>query len=137
MAYNNYFGANYTPYQTAYTTNYTGQNYQTQMPMQQNQPQPQPSGSIMTVFVNTEDEVPGYPVAAGTTVLLLCFPAEKFWLKSTSTNGVPEALREFPFKEKTIAPAQTNTNTVTRDEFNELSSKIDKLIQDLGGAQNG
>lgn len=135
MTYNNNFGANYTPYQTAY--NYTGLNYQTQMPMQQNQPQPQPSGSIMTVFVNTEDEVPGYPVAAGTTVLLLCFPAEKFWLKSTSTNGVPEALREFPFKEKTIAPAQTNMNAVTRDEFNELSSKIDKLIQDLGGAQNG
>ena len=134
MAYNNYLGG-YYPGQPISTTpgvqTYANNGYQTALP------QPQQSGSIMTVFINSEDEVPGYPVAAGTTVLLLCFPVEKFWLKSTSTNGVPEALREFPFKEKTIAPVQTNTNAVTRDEFNELSSKIDKLIQELGGTQNG
>ena len=132
MAYTNYYGgANFAPYNP--TVTYPMTNMQTQQ-----QPQvSQNSGNILTVFINSEDEVGTYPVQAGTTVLLLCFPAKKFWLKSTSTNGVPEALREFPFEEKTVVQPQTNQNGVTREEFNELSSKIDKLIQDLGGTQNG
>ena len=110
--------------------------YQTIVPMAQ-QPQPQQnSGSIMTVFINSEDEVNSYPVAAGTTVLLLSFSCKKFWLKSTSTSGVPEAIRVFPFEE-TTSPQPSNQNGVTREEFNALSSKIDKLINDLGGASNG
>ncbi len=135
MAYNNY-GVNYLPYnQPVPATPYLGQNLQYQQSMQ---PQQQQSGSIMTVFINSEDEVNGYPVAAGTTVLLLCFSAKKFWLKSTSTSGIPETLREFPFEEKIVAPQKQSAQSgVTRDEFNELSSKIDKLIADLGGGSNG
>ena len=116
-------GANFSPY---------GGN-QTLPPLQQ-QPQQQ-SGSIMTVFVNSEDDVMSYPVAAGTTVLLLSFNLNKFWLKSTSTNGVPEGLREFPFKE-TTPKSKSQPDSVSRDEFNALSKKIDKLLKDLGGSSN-
>lgn len=119
---NPYGGINFTPY-----------SYQTAVPMQQ--PQQQASGNIMTIFIGSEEEANSYPVAAGTTVLLLCFQQKKFWLKSTSTSGVPEQLREFTFDEKT--PTLTARGSVSRDEFDKLSAKIDKLINDLGGASNG
>ena len=93
------------------------------------------SGNIMTIFIGSEEEANSYPVAAGTTVLLLCFQKKKFWLKSTSTSGVPEQLREFSFDEKTPTPVAQGG--VTREEFDSLSKKIDKLINDLGGASNG
>jgi hypothetical protein len=123
------------------TTNFSPYNYQTAVPMPQmnNQPSPQNqqnAGSIMTVFVHSEDEVIGYPVAAGVTVLLISFELGKFWLKSTSTSGVPQALRIFPFTEET-PKQETTVNGVSREEFESLSQKIDKLISDLGGNSNG
>jgi hypothetical protein len=123
-------GANFSPY-----------NYQTAVPMPQMNAQQSPqnqqsAGSIMTVFVHSEDEVIGYPVAAGVTVLLISFELGKFWLKSTSTSGVPQALRIFPFTEET-PKQETQVNGVSREEFESLSQKIDKLISDLGGSSNG
>lgn len=115
--------------------NFAPNNFQTAVPIPQPQPQQTP-GSIMTIFVNSEDEVRNYPVAAGVTVLLLSFNLKKFWLKSTSTNGVPELLREFPFEETTPQTQPTGTG-VSREEFDLLSKKIDKLIADLGGNANG
>ena len=107
-------------------------NFQTAVPLPQAQQTP---GSIMTIFVSSEDEVKNYPVAAGVTVLLLSFNLKKFWLKSTSTNGVPETLREFPFEETT---PKTETSTgVSREEFESLSKKLDKLLSELGGESNG
>lgn len=127
-------GYNTNPYAgNNFSSNPYNISYQTQFPVQQPQ---QNSGSIMTVFINSEDEVNSYPVAAGTTVLLLSFSCMKFWLKSTSTSGVPEPIRVFPFEE-TTTPQPSNQNGVTREEFNALSSKIDKLINDLGGGSNG
>lgn len=128
------YNGTYYPSSTGSYIPYT--NYQTTVPLPQ-QPQPQNnSGNIMTIFVNSDEDANNYPVAAGTTVLLLCFNLKKFWLKSTSTSGVPEQLREFSFEETTVTPAQ-NQSGVTREEFDSLSKKIDKLISDLGGAANG
>lgn len=128
-------GYNTTPYYPTATggMNFSPYNYQTAAPM--SQLQQQASGNIMTIFIGSEEEANSYPVAAGTTVLLLCFQLKKFWLKSTSTSGVPEQLREFTFDEKT--PTLTARGSVSRDEFDKLSAKIDKLINDLGGASNG
>ena len=116
-------GVNFNPY-----------NYQNVVPMTQPQTQNN-SGNILTIFIGSEEEANSYPVAAGTTVLLLCFQQKKFWLKSTSTSGVPEQLREFTFDEKT--PTLTARGSVSRDEFDKLSAKIDKLLNDLGGTSNG
>lgn len=127
MAYNTNL---YYPTQAA-GINTIPNNFQTAVPMPQQTP-----GSIMTIFVNSEDEVRNYPVAAGVTVLLLSFNLKKFWLKSTSTNGVPESLREFPFEETTPQTQPAGTG-VSREEFDSLSKKIDKLIADLGGNANG
>ena len=128
--------AGYNTNNMYYPTNtgtFSPYNYQVAVPM--TQPQQQASGNIMTIFIGSEEEANSYPVAAGTTVLLLCFQQKKFWLKSTSTSGVPEQLREFSFDEKTPVPVAQGG--VTREEFDSLSKKIDKLINDLGGASNG
>ena len=99
------------------------------------QPPTQTNGSLMTVYVNNEDDVTMYPVAAGTTVMLISFEQKKFWLKSRGTNGVPMPLRSFSFEE--LAPSYQNQNTsVSREEFSALSSKLDKLIAELGGAKS-
>lgn len=103
-----------------------------QMPAQQAPLQPQQNQSgLMTIMVSSEDEMLNYPVAAGVTVLLISFNLGKFWLKSTSTNGVPQQPRIFDFTEKTTI--QPTTNGVTREEFDSLNQKIDKLIAELGG----
>lgn len=121
----------YNPYfpQTTYPT-YTQPvpNTQTSVPLQQ----PQQQTSLLTVFVDSEAEVNDYPVAAGTTVQLISFKMGKFYLKSTATNGVPQPIRVFNFTEETKAPEIQN-GAVSRDEFNALNEKLNKLIQELGG----
>lgn len=125
-AYNNY------PQLNPQTTvgNFSPYSYQTAVPIQQ--PQQNTQSGLMTIMVSSEDEMINYPVAAGVTVLLISFNLGKFWLKSTSTNGVPQQPRVFEFTEKTTI--QPTTNGVTREEFDSLSSKIDKLIAELGGS---
>ena len=109
--------------------NFSPYNYQTAVPLQQ--PQQNQSG-LMTIMVGSEEEMMNYPVAAGVTVLLISFNLGKFWLKSTSTNGVPQQPRIFTFDEKTAV--QQAPQTVTREEFDSLNSKIDKLLAELGGS---
>lgn len=106
---------------------------------QQSFPQSNP-GSIMTIFVNSEDEVLNYPVAAGLTVMLVDFNHKKFYLKSTGVNSVPQPLRKFPFEEEVVQtpqiPMASNGTYVSREEFSALNSKLDKLISELGGTKN-
>ena len=131
--------APYNYYANPYPTTGNVPQYTTYQPMMQQlspqQTQQQPSNSILTVFVNSEDEVNLYPVAAGVTVMLVCFSNHKFYLKSTSKTGVPEPLRIFPFTEETQV-AQENQNVgdyATKEEMRSLSDKLDKLIASLGG----
>lgn len=131
--------APYNYYANPYSTTGNVPQYPAYQPMMQQlspqQTQQQPSNSILTVFVNSEDEVNLYPVAAGVTVMLVCFSNHKFYLKSTSKTGVPEPLRIFPFTEETQI-AQENQNAgdyATKEEMRSLSDKLDKLIASLGG----
>ena len=88
---------------------------------------------LMTILVNSEDEVGYYPVAAGLTVMLVSFNLGKFWLKSTGKNGVPVPLREFSFEEKQVQPV--DTSYATKEEIKSLNEKLDKLIAELGGTK--
>ena len=119
--------ANYNPYMQIGTQQFNPY----MIPQTQLQQQPQQTGSILMIQIQSDDEVNTYLVAAGTTVMLINFSTMKFWLKSTNTSGVPEPVRKFSFKEEVTHSPQTNT--VTREEFNNLSEKIDKLLKDLGG----
>lgn len=115
------------------------QNYNPYMNTQPTYVQPQNTNSFYTVLVNGETGANAYPVASGNTVLLMDFEANKFWLKSTNVNGIPQQLRSFSFKEEIQEPQITN-QSVSRDEFNALSqnvasltNSINKLLKDLGG----
>lgn len=122
----------YYPY-LPYPTTYNPTSYSNQIPVnQQSQPQPQQQTSLLTVFVDSKAEVNDYPVAAGTTVQLISFKMGKFYLKSTATNGVPQPIRVFNFTEETKAPEIQN-GAVSRDEFDALNAKLDKLLKELGG----
>ena len=92
----------------------------------------QNTNSVMVVFVDGEAGARSYPVAAGNTVMLMDFNSNNFWLKSTDTTGMPQQLRTFEFKELIQQPAQSPAG-VSREEFNSLSDKLDKLIAELGG----
>lgn len=91
------------------------------------------TNSIMTVFVNGRAGADAYPVAAGYTVLLIDFNTKQFWIKGTDANGVPQRMREFNFDEVIQQPTNPNPDVVTRSEFESLTSKLDKLIAELGG----
>ena len=134
MAYtytNPYFPASVNPSALNPTTvggiNYSPSYGQTAVPLQTQQ-----QTSLLTVFVDSEAEVNDYPVAAGTTVQLISFKMGKFYLKSTATNGVPQPIRVFSFTEETTAPEIQN-GAVSRDAFDALNAKLDKLIAELGG----
>lgn len=117
------------------TQTYQAQTYQTPQPSYSYTPQTQQqNGSLMTVIVSGEDDVNVYPVAPGVTVMLISFEKNKFWLKSRGNDGVPLPIRSFPFKEE--QPITNNQNeAVSRKEFDELTNKLNKLLDELGGTK--
>ena len=134
---------NTSPYYPTATggINFAPSNYQAVVPVmqqpQQPQQQPQQQSGSLTIMDSSEEEMLNYPVAAGVTVLLISFNLGKFWLKSTNTNGVPQVPRAFDFTEKVAAQVapQTQTTGVSREEFNQLSEQVKKLIEELGGTK--
>lgn len=88
---------------------------------------------LITVLIQDDDMVNRYPVGLGNTVILINFNSGKFWIK-TNPNGFPPPPRSFDFKETTPQQLQ-NEGGVSRDEFNSLSEKLDKLIAELGGGK--
>lgn len=110
--------------------------------MQTPAPQSQAQGCI--TWVQGEEGAKAYLVAAGNSVLLMDSEAKTFYVKSTDVSGMPLPLRIFDYTEREAhskAAAQTPAaDYVTREEFNKLSAKIDRLNRDLGveeGTDNG
>lgn len=93
------------------------------------QPYQQVQG-MMLVPVHNETTVNTYLVGAGNTVAFCDFNAGTLWLKSTTPQGIPEAVRKFELKE--ITPKPQNENAVSREEFTALNDKFDKLLEMLG-----
>lgn len=92
----------------------------------------QSANELMVVMVDDEQAVQNYPVAMGTSVMLMDYQNRKFWIKSM-TNGVTPSITEHEFK---VVSGDSNNSgsNVTRDEFDALSenvSKLQKIIEDL------
>lgn len=79
------------------------------------------------VFVNGEQGANNYPVAAGNTVYLMDFESGQFWIKSTNSNGSPQPMRSFSFKETTpkIEANNFEGNYVTKKELDDLKEYLD------------
>ena len=80
----------------------------------------------MPIEVRDEAEAKTYPVAANTTVALICFPANKFWIKSTNASGTVVAFRTFDFTEKKEEAPQY----ITKADFEAFKKE---LFDSLGG----
>lgn len=91
------------------------------------------SGSVMTVFVSSDSSAATYPVAAGSTVALVDLDHGNMWFKSTDMNGMPCPIRTFKIEE--VTPQPQNTDTVTRQEFDELSSQLQQILAALKGKE--
>nr|DAV12361.1 MAG TPA: hypothetical protein [Caudoviricetes sp.] len=92
----------------------------------QNFQQPQRPAEVLTIdTVNGESMANSYYVAPGVTSFLVDFSNGVFYLKSVSSNGVPQKLRVFEFNERS-PQAATPVNSVSTETTN-IQSQIDEL----------
>ena len=120
-AYNNYFPMNYQPVQ--YAPQYTP-------PVVQQQ-----NNNTGITWVQGEAGAKAYPVAAGSSMLLMDSETENFYIKSTDSSGMPQPLRKFKYKEildnqptepPTVAQAVDSSQFVTREEFERRISELSR-----------
>lgn len=122
-------------YQQAAQMPYLPQQYQIPSPASQS---PGQSNNNL-IWVQGESAAKAYPVAPGTSQLLMDSESECFYIKTTDASGMPLPLRTFSYKEvintpknsMQSAPAnvpQIDTSAfVTRTEFNELKQMIEEF----------
>lgn len=105
---------------------------QAQPQMQIQQPQQQQGSGVMCVWVQGESGAKGYPVAAGTTVMLLDSENQTFYIKSTDSSGMPMPLRTFDFTERVQNPVQDKQeeNYVTWEDFEKRLAEISSTRRD-------
>lgn len=120
MAYNPYMYGN--PY-------YPQMQFQPMM-NQPNTAMAQPTQQINVVEVGSENEATGYLVAAGASVLLWWRAGHKFFWKSRDMNGSPYPMKTMSYTDddEPAAP-QVAPEYITRDEFDGLVQKVNKLEQ--------
>ena len=129
----NYFPATYQQY-------YPQQNYS----QFQSQQAPQQSG---ITWVDGVSSAKAYPVANGTSILLMDSNENAFYIKSADQSGMP-SIRVFDYSERVIAqnpqpqaaqvPEQTSetpeidlSGYVTKEELKKVATDIEKKIDSL------
>lgn len=142
--YNTGFPMGYHPYNPQEYQNYQQQfqqmqqNYQQQLQNQvQQMSQPQNGGTFY--FVNNIQEVESWVVNAGQTVFFFNRNDKTFYIKSVAQNGLTQPIEIYDYTQR-VADSATVTaedttpkpeidlsQYVTREEFDELKSKINSL----------
>lgn len=90
----------------------------------------------MIISVNNFEEAKAYPVMFGTTELLMDNTKDVFYVKTVDSMG-KYTINTYKFEHIENEKPLTSENFVTREQFTDLSSKIDYLIRELGVKQNG
>ena len=142
MAYNNGFPINYQP------VTYLPQ-VQQQIPMQQ-QPQLQQNQQNGLLWVEGEAGAKAWPVANGSSVLLMDSEDSYFYIKSADQYGMPST-KKFKYEEVTegkqdtpkLATPNTSPEYVTKDEleqrlFNfmtDINSKMDEVKEEINNGK--
>lgn len=94
----------------------------------------QPGLSI--VSVTSDDQITNYPVASGNTVAFVNFNTNRLCFKSTNVNGMPMQPRwakftydeESPAQQTQIVTNQNESNSVSREEFDELRGMLAQTL---------
>lgn len=89
----------------------------------------------MIISVNNFEEAKAYPVMFGTTELLMDNTKDVFYVKAVDNMG-KYTINTYRFEHIENEKPLTSENFVTREQFTDLSSKIDYLIKELGVKQN-
>lgn len=120
----------YSPYFNGYQSGY----YQMPVSDQLTQLKQYQAPSSSIIWVQGEAAARAYMVAAGNSVLLMDSDESVFYLKSTDSSGMPQPMRIFDYTERTQNSAArteiTESNFVTRQEFEALSRRFDALIKE-------
>jgi hypothetical protein len=107
--------------------NFNGWNFQT-TPMQTSQPQVAPLRTIQQV--EGEFGIKAYPLRPGESVIAIDTTADDIlWIKVCNANGVPTIQKIKYSIEDTYNP--NDSNYVSKKDFNELSAKLDKVLEEL------
>ncbi len=90
------------------------------------QPQPQTNtATVAMVLVNSEDEAKNYPLSPGGSIFLMDSNNQLFYTKSVDFSGIA-TFKKYQFHEVTDTPAAGGSNYITREEFEELKSQINR-----------
>ena len=92
---------------------------------------PQPT-VINVILVPDINNVDGIPVNPGTSVMFLNEKMTEFKMRSRDTSGFANPDRTWAMKETT--PVRQSTNTVSREEFNQMQNslaEIKKMLEDF------
>lgn len=127
--YNNGYPVGYQPY-GGYQQNFSQQIPQVQQPMQQ------PVNNGIN-WAQGEAGARSFYVAPGKSEIIMDSENSCFYIKSVDASGMPLPLRIFDYTERVTTPsAQPQeqpqvdmSGYITRDEFNELSARIDELTK--------
>ena len=90
----------------------------------------------MIISVNSFEEAKAYPVMFNSTELLMDNNKDVFYIKAVDGMG-KYTISTYRFEQIENEKPLTSENFVTREQFADLNSKIDYLIQELGVKQNG
>ena len=92
------------------------------------------NNGILVVPIQSNDSVATYPVAAGTTVMLMNYPAKKFWMKSTGQDGLTQTITEHNFE---VVADEKNGDFVSKKEFEEVKKQLNIILEKLGDLLDG
>ena len=106
---------------------FNGWNFQT-APMQTPQTQVTPLRTIQQV--EGEFGIKAYPLRPGESVIAIDTTADDIlWIKVCNANGVPTIQKIKYSIEDTYNP--NDNNYVSKKDFNELSAKLDKVLEEI------
>lgn len=90
----------------------------------------------MIISVNGFEEAKAYPVMFNNSEILMDNNRDVFYLKSVDGMG-KYTIATYEFHKIENEKPLTSADFVTREQFDNLNSKLDKLLNELGGLNNG
>lgn len=90
----------------------------------------------MIISVNGFEEAKSYPVMFNNSEILMDNNRDVFYVKTVDSMG-KYTVSTYEFHKVENEKPLTSADFVTREQFDNLNSKLDMLIKELGGNSNG